>query len=184
MNEYLERARACIEAAVSGMDAAALRRHRPGKWSSAEILEHLSRAFTSTSKLMGKHLERGRPTTKDSTWVQRWRVLMVITLGYLPTGIAAPEFTMPRGIAAAEALDTFRQALAGMDDAITNCEQRFEPGAKIAAHVFFGPLSAAQWRRFHWVHTRHHARQIQQLRDLAGDAWLALTPQSRTRAEN
>jgi hypothetical protein len=27
-----------------------------------------------------------------------------------------------------------------------------------------GPLTGAQWRKFHLVHGRHHARQIRQLR--------------------
>jgi hypothetical protein len=28
-------------------------------------------------------------------------------------------------------------------------------------HPFIGPLTADQWRKFHWVHGRHHIRQMQ-----------------------
>jgi len=29
-------------------------------------------------------------------------------------------------------------------------------------HLFLGPLTANEWRKFHWVHGRHHARQIRE----------------------
>jgi hypothetical protein len=29
-------------------------------------------------------------------------------------------------------------------------------------HPFLGPLTASQWRKFHLVHGRHHARQIRE----------------------
>ena len=31
---------------------------------------------------------------------------------------------------------------------------------KVLKHPVIGPLSVDQWRKFHWIHTRHHARQI------------------------
>jgi hypothetical protein len=30
-----------------------------------------------------------------------------------------------------------------------------------------GPLTAGQWRKFHLIHGRHHAKQIRRLSDLA-----------------
>jgi hypothetical protein len=50
-----------------------------------------------------------------------------------------------------------RMAL-GLDD----CERRFGTRTKIMDHLFLGPLTADEWRKFHWVHGRHHARQIRQ----------------------
>ncbi|MGZ4836286.1 MAG: DUF1569 domain-containing protein [Terriglobales bacterium] len=29
-------------------------------------------------------------------------------------------------------------------------------------HPFLGPLTADEWRKFHWVHGRHHTRQIRE----------------------
>jgi hypothetical protein len=29
-------------------------------------------------------------------------------------------------------------------------------------HLILGPLTAGQWRKFHWVHGQHHARQIRE----------------------
>ncbi len=164
MDGYLERALRLAEAAAGEMSAAQLARHpAEGKWSAGEILEHLSRAFSSTTRLLEKHLASGEPAQRRASLGQRWRTLLVIEFAYLPTGRAAPEFTLPQGIAPEQALPQFSQTLAAMDDAITRCERRFG-GVKIASHAIFGPLSARQWRRFHWVHTRHHARQIEAMR--------------------
>jgi hypothetical protein len=59
----------------------------------------------------------------------------------------------------------FRNTLSVMDERITRCEQEFGPRAKIGSHSIFGPLTAREWRRFHLVHTRHHARQVQHLKN-------------------
>jgi hypothetical protein len=166
MDEYLQRALTRMEAAARDMDAEALRRHRPAKWSGAEILEHLSRAFSSTTRLLGRRLEASVPEPSPATWLQQWRVLLVIELGQFPKGRPAPEFTLPRGLPAEEALPRFRETLAAMDDAITRCERQFGHG-KIAAHPIFGPLTARQWRKFHWGHTRHHAKQVEALRKIS-----------------
>ena len=59
-----------------------------------------------------------------------------------------------------------REALAAelekMDSGLEECERRFGPRAKIMDHPFLGPLTANEWRKFHWVHGRHHARQIRE----------------------
>jgi hypothetical protein len=34
-------------------------------------------------------------------------------------------------------------------------------------HLILGPLTAAQWRKFHWIHGRHHVKQILRLREQA-----------------
>ena len=36
------------------------------------------------------------------------------------------------------------------------------------SHFILGPLSAAQWRRFHLTHGAHHARQITAIRRAHG----------------
>ncbi len=164
MDEYLERALRLAEAAAGKMSPMQLgRRPAEGKWSASQILEHLSRAFSSTTRLLEKHLAAGEPAHRRASLGQRCRTLLVIELGYFPTGRPAPEFTLPQGIAPEEALPRFRQTLVAMDDAITRCQRQFG-ATKIASHQIFGPLTARQWRRFHWVHTRHHARQIEAMR--------------------
>jgi hypothetical protein len=49
-----------------------------------------------------------------------------------------------------------------MDSGLDDCECRFGARTKIMDHLILGPLTAREWRRFHWVHGRHHARQIRE----------------------
>ena len=54
--------------------------------------------------------------------------------------------------------------ISAMDDLIAQCEARFGKRTRVLDHPFLGPLTARQWRKFHWVHGRHHLKQIQKLR--------------------
>ena len=56
--------------------------------------------------------------------------------------------------------DSRAAALRAMDLALAGAEQRFGTAALLANHPYFGGLTAAQWRKFHWRHTRHHLKQI------------------------
>lgn len=164
MDSTLQRARDAIEAATRGMNAEQLMQHPEGKWSAAGILEHLSITFGGTARLMRKCLEGGKPLASAPTLKQRLAALVVTGLGYFPTGRPAPEFTQPKGLSGGAALQAIRDNLVAMDQALAECEQRFGTEVKIADHVVLGPLAIPQWRRFHWVHTRHHMKQIERLR--------------------
>jgi hypothetical protein len=63
-------------------------------------------------------------------------------------------------------LDNTQQAivpeLQRMTLALDDCEGRFGSRTKIMDHPLLGPLTAEEWRKLHWVHGRHHARQLRQ----------------------
>jgi len=164
MDSTLQRVQEAIEAATGGMSAQQLVQHPEGKWSAAGILEHLSITFGGTARLMRKCLEGGKPLASAPTLKHRLATLLVTGWGYFPTGRSAPEFSRPKGLDGATALQTIRENLAAMDQGLAECEQRFGAGVKIADHVVLGPLTIPQWRRFHLVHTRHHMKQIARLR--------------------
>jgi hypothetical protein len=48
-------------------------------------------------------------------------------------------------------------------DAQSRVESMFSE-VKIADHPVLGPLTLHQWSRFHYVHARHHMKQIATLR--------------------
>jgi hypothetical protein len=52
-----------------------------------------------------------------------------------------------------------------MENLISECDSQFGHGKPIAEHPILGPLTAREWRKFHWVHGRHHARQIIRLKN-------------------
>ena len=74
---------------------------------------------------------------------------MVLGFNHLPEGRKAPKHTVPRGLNPAEKVRAeVAQKLAAMDEIIAQCEARFGHG-KMLDHPILGPLTAAQWRKFH-----------------------------------
>ena len=68
--------------------------------------------------------------------------------------------TVPGGLSGEEALALARRTLQELDAAAARCAERFGAGVRVANHPILGGFTVGQWRRFHWVHTRHHMRQI------------------------
>jgi hypothetical protein len=98
-----------------------------------------------------------RATLKD-----RFATLVVVNLGYLPRGRKAPERAVPRGMSPEEAQQAIMPELQRMLSGLDDCERRFGARTKILDHPLLGPLTADEWRKFHWIHGRHHARQIRE----------------------
>ena len=143
---------------LTGVDLAA----RPaGKWSTAEILEHLARAFSATTKGLERALGAGHPIATTATLRQRVAAWLVLSSGRMPSGRPAPKATIPVGLDPDIALATACENLARLDGALDRCAARFGEHATVVDHPVLGAFSVAQWRRFQWVHTRHHARQIE-----------------------
>jgi hypothetical protein len=163
MEAYLARALDEIQRTVGGVPPAALAAlacRDARKWTACEILEHLSLAFTGTAAAIGKALSSGEPRARVPRLSQRVGRAMVVDVGYFPA-VKAPELTTPRGtIPADQSVVAINAALRAMDEALTAAEQRFGRRTLLANHPYFAGLTAAQWRKFHWRHTRHHMKQI------------------------
>ena len=162
MNSYLERLQGELESATSGATAAGLERAPAGKWNAAQVLEHLFLTYKNTNKGIGKCLENGAPLATGATCRHRIGTLLVVRFGYLPGGRKAPERTTPRGMGAEAVRQAIFPEIQRMESGLRQCENTFGPKTKIMDHPILGPLTAAEWRKFHWVHGRHHARQIRQ----------------------
>jgi Protein of unknown function (DUF1569) len=146
------------------MTAADLTRHAPGKWSVAEVLEHLYLTYTGTVKGFERCLHSGGPLAGSPTFRQRCRALVVVGAGYMPGGRQAPTYTRPRGMPAERVVAEIQAQITAMDEIIAQCEARYGRRVKLIDHPALGPLTAQQWRKFHWVHGQHHLRQIYRLR--------------------
>ena len=160
MHPLLERADRAIRDSAGPLTVTALARHLAGQWSGAEILEHLGLTFTRTTRGLHRVVEFGAPRTHQATpaqYVGRW---LVLGLGYLSSGRQSPDAVRPRGADPATVLESTLKDLAAMDAALDEAELRFGPRLPLMDHPVLGPLTIHQWRTFHWVHTRHHARQI------------------------
>lgn len=160
MDFSLERLRQELEDAIGSASPSALAQAPPGKWNAAQILEHLFLTYKNTNRGMAKCVEQSAPLATRATVKQLVATLLVVNLGYLPEGRKAPERATPRGMPPEEVQRAIVPELQKMGAGLDDCERRFGTRTKIMDHPFLGPLTAGEWRKFHWVHGRHHARQI------------------------
>jgi hypothetical protein len=167
VDPHLHRLQEEISAAVAGLSAEQLKRHPPGKWCAGEVLEHLYLTFTGTVKGFERVAQAGKPLATSQTWAQRGRTLVVVAFGYLPSGRQAPALARPRGLPPEKVLAEIGLKISEMDDNIARCEEKFGSRRKLLDHPILGPLTAAQWRKFHLVHGLHHVKQIRRLRESA-----------------
>jgi hypothetical protein len=160
MDSYLERLHQAIASVTSSMSGDDLTRPLEGKWSTAEILEHLYLTYTGTVKAFERCLKAGKPLGGAPTLKQRMSVALVTDSGYFPKGRKSPEPVSPRGMSAEKIVAEIGPQIAAMDQMIAQCEERYGSRIKVLDHPVLGPLTARQWRKFHWVHGRHHVKQI------------------------
>lgn len=165
MDSLLETLKQVLNSAIEGMSSEQLSWHPPDKWCAAEVLEHLYLSYTGTIKGFERVIEAGKPLATRSSLYQHWRTLIVVEIGHLPTGRKAPRVTEPRGLPAEMVRSEFGNKIIAMDALIAECESRFGRGARLLDHPMLGPLTGTQWRKFHLVHGRHHAKQLRRLRE-------------------
>ena len=164
MDRHLQRLQDAIGDATDGITSEQLTRHPQGKWCAAEVLEHLYLTYRATVKGCERCLQEGKPRARIPTLQHRLGTTVVVGLGYMPKGRKGPERSMPRGMPIEEVVKVIGPEIAAMDEAIAQCEDQFGKRTRILDHPFLGPLTARQWRKFHWVHGRHHLKQIWELR--------------------
>ena len=170
MDFYLQRLQDVITSAIAGMKSDDFSRHPEGKWCAAEILEHLYLTYTGTIKGFERCLNAGKPIATAPTFKQRLSTLIVTGLGYMPEGRKSPKAVIPRGVQPEKIAVEIVPQIAVMAALIQRCEERFGANARLVDHPIIGPLTAQQWRKFHWVHGRLHAKQIVRLKTNAPSA--------------
>lgn len=156
-----------IAAAIAGLSAEQLTWHPEGKWCTAEVLEHLYLTYTGTTKGFERLMAAGQPKVSPPTFKQRVGRVAVIGFGYLPSGRQAPAMGRPRGLAKETVQAEIVGKIGEMDEMISRCEEKLGRG-KLLDHPILGPLTGAEWKKFHLVHGRHHLKQIRKLRAGAG----------------
>jgi len=150
MDFYLQRLQNAISSVTEGMSPQMLSCHpRPGKWSAAEVLEHLYLTYTSTIRGFEKCLEAGKPLARIPTFMDRMRTTVVVKLGYMPEGRQAPPYSVPRGLPCEKVKAEVAEKIAAMDSVITQAEQKFGKECRLIDHPIIGPLQAYEWRKFH-----------------------------------
>jgi hypothetical protein len=164
MHPHLEACLSILTDATRGGGAECSVRKDPQKWSVAEVVEHLQRAYSGTAKGFERCLEKQTTLATGQTLQQKVASFALITLGYFPPGREAPKHVIPTGELDLHAvLDAARRDLQRLDAAAIKARAQFG-GAKIVDHPRLGALTVDQWLRFHLVHTRHHEKHIRSRR--------------------
>jgi hypothetical protein len=164
MDSCLEELKQAIESAVEGLSSEQLSWHPADKWCAAEVLEHLYLTYTGTIKGFTKVLEGGKPLVTRASLKHRMRTLVVVGFKHMPEGRQAPTNTRPKGLPGMKVRSEVGAKIVEMDAIIAQCEARFGRGNRLLDHLILGPLTASQWRTFHFVHGRHHVKQLLRLR--------------------
>lgn len=165
MSTKLLQLRKQLADAIQGMSVEALARHPQDKWSAAEILDHLNQTYRATIRNCERCLAAGKSGASVGRSSKRWHRYVVLRLNYLPHGRKSPENVLPRGTPIAQLTTEIFENIARMESMIAECDAEFGRGQSIAEHPVLGPLTAREWEKFHWVHGRHHARQIIRLKN-------------------
>jgi hypothetical protein len=160
LDAFLQSALDTIEEAAGTLDARVLAQPVAGRWSIAEILEHLTLAFTANGAVLEKTLASGELRARPPRFKQRLARVLVVDVGYFPR-VEAPEMTRPHAsIPPERALAAIREALTTLDATLSRVAARFGEAVAVSNHPYFAGLTVRQWRKFHWRHTVHHMRQV------------------------
>ena len=164
--EHIDRARARLLAAVEGLsEEQQAFSPAPGRWSVAELVEHLSivegNVATLLDKLLGKAGESGAggATPGDfgpvsiEEFVERSR----------DARFEAPERIRPTGLPLADSLARLRDSRAALH-ALRPRVERADGRALRFPHPAWGPLDLYQWLLFVGAHEDRHLAQIEALK--------------------
>jgi hypothetical protein len=164
----LERAvadhRAAIESAASDFERIAEteweRPVRPGKWSPAEIAQHLTIAYAPPMSELGGGVGYERRSSPLMTVMARWVALGGILSGRkFPAGGQSPPEARPSGPfpPPAESASRLRSSAEAFERAISEAHRK---GGGRITNAYFGRLTAPQALKLVAMHAEHHRKQL------------------------
>ena len=133
---------------------------RPGKWSPAEIAQHLIVAYAPAVSELAGGRGYARRLSPFMSRLARWVALGGILSGKkFPGGAKAPPEARPVGPfpPPAEAAARLRSAAESFERTI--CEAHRGGGGRIT-HGYFGSLTAPQALKLVAMHAEHHRKQL------------------------
>ena len=134
----------------------------PGKWNSAQIVEHLAMGLEWSAAGFEERRARDPMVRRPLTIPQRVARLFAMHMEWIPPGLKAPSRAIPtphveRAIAEAR----FRRGI----ERNLELAQLLLPARAFdlfVKHPRMGDLTLREWMDFHVVHARHHAKQMRQ----------------------
>jgi len=156
---HLSRLEPLVLHPVHGLAESDWHRAPEGRWTVAQILEHLAVSVDLVAQLLEERgmLPGRRRRSKPHETVLRH---LVLTTGRIPKGLktviaAAPSREPDPDMSAAQ----FRMGVEQLR-ALSESWSEETRETVFLPHPYLGDLNLPEWVRFHYVHCRHHARQI------------------------
>jgi hypothetical protein len=145
---------------LSGRPEADWQRAPAGKWTPAQIVEHLAIGMTWSAAKFVERQARPPMRRRPRRLIERIASAAILGVGWYPQGFRAPEGSRPaEHVAGTTAATNFRRGLAAWEA----LERELLPARRadlFVRHPRLGDLTLEEWLRFHVIHARHHARQI------------------------
>lgn len=132
----------------------------PGRWTPAQIVEHLALALEWSATGFEERRARDPMIRRPSAMSQRVAKVLVMDFGWFPPFLKAPDRSTPAPHverAAAEA--HFRRGVERNEE-LARLLLPARGRDLFVKHVRMGDLTLPEWMEFHVIHARHHARQI------------------------
>lgn len=142
------------------------RRPSPGRWTPAEVLDHLRLVETGSAVLLAKRLQRAREAGLGLETDHRSRLDSFATADLVTRApFEAPEPVQPTpDVRAADAEAGLRASRAALDQVMAAADG-LALGEVKARHLRFGEIDFYQWLLFIAAHERRHLGQLTALRD-------------------
>jgi hypothetical protein len=149
-----------VLAPLAGRSDADWTRAPTGKWSPAQIVEHLALSIETSGARFAERSARPPVRRRSRGLVNHAAFWCVIRRGWFPSGFRAPAGARPGAAPAPRAVERrFRESHARFDMLAST----LLPGRAadlFVRHPAIGDMTVEEWLRFHVVHCRHHARQV------------------------
>ncbi len=144
---------------LHGLEPADWHKAPRGKWTIAQIVAHLALGVDRSSAVFEERSKK-EGMIRRSTPGQAVLRHLTLMLGKFPPGRKATERSRPGDTPDADlATAQFRMGLERFGTLVETWPEKRQVEVFVA-HPVLGDLNLPEWVRFHYVHARHHARQI------------------------
>jgi hypothetical protein len=145
---------------LAGRPEADWYRAPPGTWCAAQIVQHVAIGIDASGRTFQER--RGKPPMRrrSRTALQLLGDLVMLKIGWIPSGFRAPDVTRPADRPEAAAVE--RMLREGVARFLTLERELLPTRASdlFVKHPRLGDLTLPEWLRFHARHCAHHAQQI------------------------
>lgn len=130
-----------------------------GKWSPAEIVDHVATAIEMSARGFDARADKPAMTRRPRAPVQHVANFLIRGLRWIPRGRKAPDMTLPSTRPERGATE---KKLRGACAAFAEVQRKLAPREHelFLKHPVLGDLTVTEFMEFHLCHAMHHRKQV------------------------